>query len=126
MVVLQRNEVSRNRVLYILTLILSAVVVAGIVVNFSQRSEAAQAFSLLLGAVAVAAVVISLIQLVAHPRRSQVLLFHRDDEMVVATNALHQAFKLRFLRDILGENVTAFTDEDRAHWKSLEADGFYA
>ena len=126
MVVLQRNEVGRNRVLHILTIILSTVVLAGIVVNFSQRSEAGQAFSLLLGALAVVAVVLSLIQLLAHPRRSQVLLFHRDDEMVVATNALHEGFKLRFLRDILGEHVTSFTDEDRAHWKSLEEDGFYA
>jgi len=126
MVVLQRNEVSRNRLLYILTIILSAVVLAGIIANFSQRSEPAQAFSVLLGAIAVVAVVLSLIQLLAHPKRSQVLLFQRDDEMVVATNALHEGFKLRFLRDILGEHVSSFTDEDRAHWKSLEDDGFYA
>ena len=126
MVVLQRNEVSRNRLLYILTIILSAVVLAGIIANFSQRSEPAQAFSLLVGAIAVVAVVLSLIQLLAHPKRSQVLLFQRDDEMVVATNALHEGFKLRFLRDILGEHVSSFTDEDRAHWKSLEDDGFYA
>src|SRR6266850_8541001 len=127
MVVLQRNEVSRIRLLYILTIILSAVVLAGTIVNFSQRSEPAQAFSLLLGAIAVVAAVLSLIQLLAHPKRSQVLLFHRgDEEMVVATNALHEGFKLRFLRDILGDHVTSFTDEDRAHWKSLEDDGFYA
>src|SRR5437016_12426125 len=104
MVVLQRNEVSRNRALHILTIILSAVVVAGMVVNFSERSQPGQAFSLLLGAIAVVAAVLSLIQLLAHPKRSQVLLFQRDDEMVVATNALHEGFKLRFLRDILGEN----------------------
>src|SRR3989442_12663940 len=126
MVVLQRNEVSRNRLLYILTIILSAVVLAGIIANFSQRSEPAQAFSLLLGAIAVVAVVLSLIQVCAYPKWSQVLLFQRDDEMVVATNALHEGFKLRFLRDILGEHVSSFTDEDRAHWKSLEDDGFYA
>ena len=30
------------------------------------------------------------------------------------------------MRDILGDNVTAFTDEDRLKWKPLEADGFYA
>ena len=46
--------------------------------------------------------------------------------MVVATNALHEGFKLRFLRDILGEHVASFTDEDRLRWKSLEDDGFYA
>ena len=46
--------------------------------------------------------------------------------MIVATNALHEGFKLRFLRDILGENVASFSDEDRARWKPLENDGFYA
>jgi hypothetical protein len=45
---------------------------------------------------------------------------------VIATNAIHEGFKLRFLRDILGESVAAFADEDRARWKSLEEDGFYA
>jgi hypothetical protein len=126
MVVVQRNEVSRSRVLHILTIILSAGVLAGIIFNFSQSSEVVQALCVLLGAIAVVAVVLSLIQLFAHPKRSQVLLFHRDDEMVVATNALHEGFKLRFLRDILGEHVTSFTDEERARWKSLESDGFYA
>ena len=48
------------------------------------------------------------------------------EETVVATNALHEGFKLRFLRDILGENVMSFSDEDRARWKPLENDGFYA
>jgi len=126
MVVVQRNEVSRNRLLYILTIILSAVVFAGIIVNFSQSSALVQALSVLLVAIAVLAVVLSLIQLLGHLKRSQVLLFHRDDEMVLATNALHEGFKLRFLRDILGEQVKSFTDEDRVRWKSLESDGFYA
>jgi hypothetical protein len=126
MVIVQRNEVSRNRVLHILTIILSAVVLAGIIFNVSRSSEMVQALCVLLGAIAVVAVVLSLIQLFAYPKRSQVLVFHRDDEMVVATNALHEGFKLRFLRDILGEHVASFTDEDRARWKSLESDGFYA
>src|SRR5207237_8845851 len=107
MVVLQRNEVSRNRLLYILTVILSAVVLAGIVVNFSQSSDAVKGFSLLLGAIAALAVVLSLIQLFAHPRRSQVLLFHRDDDMVVASNALHEGFKLQFLPDFLVDHFTS-------------------
>jgi hypothetical protein len=126
MVVLQRNEVSRNRLLYILTVILSAVVLSGIFLNFSGMSQPTQALSLLLGVIAAGALVLSVVQLLSHPRRSQVLLFQRDDEIVVATNALHEGFKLRFLRDILGEQVTSFTDEDRAHWKSLEDDGFHA
>ena len=126
MVVVQRNEVSRNRVLQVLAIILSVVVLTGIGLNFSERSEPTEAILVLLGAMAVLAIVLSLIQLFAHPKRSQVLLFQRDDEMVVATNALHEGFKLRFLRDILGEQVTSFSDEDRIRWKSLEADGFYA
>src|SRR5919109_4111497 len=126
MVVVQRNEVSRNRFLHVLTIILSAVVLAGIIVVFSQRPQVVQAIFVILGAMAVIAVVLSLIQLFAHPKRSQVLLFHRDDEMVVATNAIHEGFKLRFLRDILGDQVTSFSDEDRLRWKSLEDDGFYA
>ena len=39
---------------------------------------------------------------------------------------LHEGFKLRFLRDVLGEHVASFTDEERARWKPLEEDGFYA
>jgi hypothetical protein len=126
MVVVQRNEVSRNKIIHILAIVLSAVVLTAGLMNFSQASQVGQALYLVLGLIALLAIVLSFIQLFAHPKRSQVLLFHRDEEMVVATNALHEGFKLRFLRDILGENVTAFTDEDRARWKALEADGFYA
>ena len=126
MVVVQRNEVSRNRVLYLLTIVLSTVVLAGIAFNFSGRTGVLQALLVALGAAAVLALVLSAVQLWAHPRRSQVLLFQREDETVVATNAIHEGFKLRFLRDVLGENVSSFSDEDRARWKSLEANGFYA
>ncbi len=126
MVVLQRNEVTRIRILCILAIILSAVVLAACLMNFSQTSGVVQAFYVIFGAIAVVALALSLIQVFSHPRRSQILLFHRDDDMVVATNALHEGFKLRFLRDILGENVTSFSDEDRERWKILEDDGFYA
>jgi hypothetical protein len=126
MVVLQRNEVRRTRTLFFLTIILSAVVLGGIGVNFSTASDAGRLLLMALAAVAIAAVAISLLQLYAYPRRSQVLLFQNDDALVIATNALHEGFKLRFLRDILGEQVIAFSDEDRLRWKTLEADGFYA
>ena len=126
MVVLQRNEVTRNRLLYILTIILSAVVLANILTSFPQTSGILQILYVLVGAIAALVSVLSVVQLYAHPRRSQVLLFHRDGEMMVATNVIHEGFKLRFLRDILGENVTSFSDEDRARWKTLEEDGFYA
>jgi hypothetical protein len=119
MVVVQRNEVTRNRILSFLAIFLS---VAVLVISFRLSAPAL----LLLATVAVAAIMLSLLQLYAHPKRSQVLLFQNDEEIVIATNALHEGFKLRFLRDILGENVSAFSDEDREKWKALEADGFYA
>ena len=126
MVILQRNEVSRIRLAYLLTIILSVVSLIAIALNFSSTTQPVQLGLVALGAAAIVALVLSVLQLYVHPKRSQVLLFQNDEEMVVATNALHEGFKLRFLRDILGESVTAFSDEDRAKWKPLEADGFYA
>ncbi len=104
---------------FFLTIILS---VATLVVSI----RVAGPISGLLGVIAVVALVLSFLQLYMYPKRSHVLLFQNDEEIVVATNALHEGFKLRFLRDILGENVTAFSDEDRVRWKSLETDGYYA
>ena len=126
MVVLQRNEVGRHRLLFVLTIILSAVTLTGIVLNFSQSSAAWQTVLVIVTGVSVIAAMLSLLQLYSYPKRSQVLLFQHDGEIVLAANALHEGFKLRFLRDILGENVTAFSDEDRVRWQSLESDGFYA
>jgi hypothetical protein len=126
MVVLPRNEVSRIRIILLLTVVLSVLTLAGIGMNFSAVSDAVRVFLSVLAVIAIAALVLSLVQLYAYPKRSQVLLFQNDDAIVIATNALHEGFKLRFLRDILGEHVSAFTDEDRTRWQSLEADGFYA
>jgi hypothetical protein len=109
-----------------LSLVLSVIALTVVVLNFSAASQAAQFGMVLLAAVAVLALALSFLQLYVHPKRSQVILFQNDDEIVVATNALHEGFKLRFLRDILGESVTAFSDEERARWKTLETDGFYA
>src|SRR5687768_17547539 len=109
MVVVQRNELSRSRILSWLTILLSAVVIGGVVRVYSSQSELIQFALVVLGVVATISVIISVIQLYAHPKRSQVLLFHRDDAMVVATNATHEGFKLRFLRDILSENVFSFS-----------------
>jgi hypothetical protein len=126
MVVVQRNEISRNRIIFVLTLILSAIILAGVVINFSDATDGRRIFLAAVGLMSVVALLLSTLQLYVHPKRSQVLLFQNDEETVLATNALHEGFKLRFLRDVLGENVTAFTDEDRTKWKPLEADGFYA
>ena len=126
MVVVQRNEVSRSRFLSFLAIVLAAVVLFGIALTFPGRSQAVQFVLVTLALIALVAIILAVIQLYVHPRRSQVLLFNRDEEMIVATNALHEGFKLRFLRDILGEHVASFSDEERARWKNLEADGFYA
>jgi len=120
MVVLQRNDVRRNRIVCLLSIILSIATFAAVIVNYSP-------LLLFLAAVAAVALILSFIQIYGTPKRSQVLFFQNDDEeIVIATNALHEGFKLRFLRDILGDQVTAFSDEDRVKWKTLEADGFYA
>ena len=126
MVILQRSDVSRNRVIFFLTIILSVLVLTGIVSRFSAASDGTRVLFVVFGGLAVMGTVLSLLQLYGFPKRSQVLLFQNDVEIVIATNALHEGFKLRFLRDILGENVSAFTDEERERWKPLEADGFYA
>lgn len=126
MVILQRNEVGRIRLILFLTVILSATAIAVAITNFSGSSQAAQIGLVLLGAAAVLALMLSLLQLYTYPKRSQVILFQGTDEIIIATNALHEGFKLRFLRDILGEHVTAFSDEERERWKRLEADGFFA
>src|SRR5438876_10372109 len=122
MVVVQRNEVSRNRLLYILTIILSAVVLSAVAVNFSRSSEAGQVLLGLLAPIAFVAVVLSLVQRLTHPKRSRVLLFQRDDEIVVAINAVHEGIKLRLLRDILGDQFTSFTEAVGLRGNSLEND----
>jgi hypothetical protein len=127
MVILQRSEVSRLRFLVFLTIVLSGAMLAVAYLNFSEASQLGQLGLGLLGAAGAIALVLSFLQLYTYPKRSQVILFQNDDEeIVIATNALHEGFKLRFLRDILGENLTAFSDEERERWKPLEADGFYA
>ena len=126
MVVLQRNEVKRNYAVSVLAAILALTVLAGVLLNYSGRSAAAQVVLILLGAAAVAALILAALQLLTSSRRTQALIFYRDEGMVVAVNTLHEGFKLRYLRDILGENCSSFSDEERLRWKDLEADGFYA
>jgi hypothetical protein len=125
MVVQQRTELGRIRLLYFLTIILSTTALVSVASLFSQATEAVRLGLLVLGAVALLALLLSLLLAYSHPKRSHVLLVHRGPEMIVATNALHEGFKLRFLRDILADNVSVLSDEERARWKFLEADGYY-
>ena len=80
---------------------------------------------LLLGVTATATLILTLLQLYSSPKRSHALLIQRDVDFIIATNAVHEGFKLRFLRDIIGESVFSFSDADRERFKSLEADGYY-
>ena len=112
--------------IFLLTIVLSIISLIAVFLNFSDVSQPAQLGMVGLGAAAIVALALSVLQLYVHPKRSQVILFQNDEEIVIATNALHEGFKLRFLRDILGENLTSFSDEERARWKPLESDGFYA
>jgi hypothetical protein len=125
MVVQQRTELVRTRVLYFLTLILATTAIVTSVSLYSQANDNVRSALVVLGLVGVIALLLALLQIYAFPRRSHVLLVHRGTEMIIATNALHEGFKLRFLRDVLSENMSAITDEDRERWKFLEADGYY-
>src|SRR5689334_1275295 len=102
MVVMQRNEVRRSRTIFFLTMILSVLALAVVVLNFSAASGATRVSLGALAIISLDATVLSLLQVYTYPKRSQVLLFQNDEEIVIATNALHEGFKLRFLRDILG------------------------
>jgi len=126
MVVLQRAELRRNRAIYILAIVLAASVIAMAVTRYAEASEPSRIALVALAMTGVAALILSVIQLYAFPRRSHVLLAHRGAEMVIATNALHESFKLRFLRDVLADSISSFSDEERARWKFLEEDGYYA
>ena len=125
MVILQRSELGRNRILVILTILLAVTGLIAAAGLYSGASDNLRIGLLLLAIVSVVALALGLLQLYVHPKRSHALLMQRGNEMIIATNALHEGFKLRFLRDVLSENVVVLSDEERARWKPLEADGYY-
>jgi hypothetical protein len=125
MVVQQRTELGRTRLLYFLTIILATTALVSAVSLYSRAAETARIGLVLLGFVGFAALVLALLQLYAYPRRSHALLIQQGNQMIIATNALHEGFKLRFLRDMLNDDVAVLNDEDRAQWKFLEQDGYY-
>src|SRR5579872_4745575 len=104
MVIQQRTDVTRNRILYVLCLILAVAVLAGVVWQYSGANSAVQGGLLLLALAAVAAIVLTGVQIYSLPKRSHALLIQREGDLIVATNAVHEGFKLRFLRDIIGES----------------------
>lgn len=125
MVVLQRTELGRMRLLFLLTIILSTAALVASLSLYSQAGENLRLVLIVLGGVGLLALALALLQLYVYPRRSHALLVQRGNEMIIATNSLHEGFKLRFLRDVLSENVTALSDEERGRWKALESDGYY-
>jgi hypothetical protein len=125
MVVQQRSELSRSRFLCFLTIILATAALVVSLMTYSSAGESLRAALVLLGLVGLVALVLALLQIYGHPPRSHALLLHRGTEMIVATNAVHEGYKLRFLRDVLSESVATLSDEERARWKFLEADGYY-
>src|SRR5262245_46480994 len=125
MVIHQRTELSRIRILYVLSLILAVTTRFMVVTQYSGSGQAKQGLLLVLGLAAVGAVVLAIVQFYSFPKRSHALLIQREGDIVIATNAVHEGFKLRFLRDVLNEHVFVFSDEDRERLKSLETDGYY-
>jgi len=125
MVVQQRTELGRIRLLTFMTIVLATTAIIASLTLYSQANANLRLAFLVLGGVGIVALALSLLQLYVYPKRSHVLLLHRGSDMIIATNALHEGFKLRFLRDVLSENVTTLSDEDRARWKTLESDGYY-
>jgi hypothetical protein len=125
MVVLQRTELGRMRILYLLTIVLATTALVASATLYSQAGDNMRLALGVLGVVGLLALALALLQIFVYPKRSHALLVQRGNEMVIATNSLHEGFKLRFLRDVLSENLTALSDEERARWKATEADGYY-
>ena len=125
MVVLTRSELKKAHIGGALGVILAATVLVGIVSNFSGSSDILQIGLLALGLVAVAAIAITLIQFLSHRNTNKIVLFHQADATIVATNHLHEGFKLRFFRDVLNDNLVAFSDEEREQWSALRSQGFH-
>lgn len=124
MVVIKRNEAGRFKVLAMLACVLSVLVAFWSVTQFSSGSFQ-QVLAIVGLLVAVAALIYSVVILIGLPQRSQVVLFNREGDMIIAINRLHETFKLRFLRDVLSDQCSSFSDEDRARWKDIEQEGLY-
>lgn len=125
MVVVARSEIKRMRIVSVLTLILAVAVLFGVISNFSDKSEPIQAALAALGLVALAAAPLAGIQLWLDRGPSKAVIFDSGDQMVIATNQLHQGFKLRLFRDLLSEHMVAFSDEERERWSVLTMEGFH-
>ena len=125
MVVLPRSELRRNQWAGVLTCVLALAVLAGIPSAYAAAGEGARVGVILLALAAVAAAGLSVMQILAHRRGSRAVIFHESGHFVIATNLLHEGYKLRYFRDVLNEQITSFTDEERDRWRVLERVGFH-
>lgn len=125
MVVQQRTELGRTRLLYFLTLILATVAIVSAIALYSRVDETLRIGLVLLGLIGLLALGLGLLQIYGYPKRSHAVLIQQGTQMIIATNALHEGYKLRFLRDILGDSVAVLNDEDRQRWSFMEAEGYY-
>ncbi len=125
MVVLGRNEINRVRFGCMLNILMSAAVLVVVGMTFSGSSEGTQVVLLLMGLAAITGLLLSVLQVWSHRIRSKAVIFHQGEDMVIATNHLHEGFKLRFFRDILTEDLINFSDEDRNKWSVLTREGFH-
>ena len=95
MVVQTRTDVRRNRLLYILTIILSIAVLITAFLQYSESSDGMRAVFLILSIGALISIVLSAFQLYGLPHRSSVILIHKGDEMIVARGGFDLGTKCR-------------------------------
>ncbi len=126
MVFFSRREINRMRTGHMLGLLLGLAVLVSVARGFSQSNQVGQFISIVIGLVALATIGIALIQIFSYRGSSKAILFHQDESMVIATNHLHDGYRLRFFRDLLNDHITAFSDEERDQWSSLTKEGFHA
>ncbi len=126
MVFFSRREINRMRTGQMLGMLLGLTVLVIVARGFSQSNPTGQFFFILIALVALATIAIALIQLLTYRGSSKAILFHQDDKMIIATNHLHDGYRLRFFRDLLNDNITAFSDAEREQWSALTKEGFNA
>lgn len=125
MVVLGRNEVNRMRLAGALAIIMSLVALTAVTFIFFDSPEIVRWGLLVLSITAVVTIVVSSMELFSNRSVSKIILFQADNDYIVTTNHLHDGFKLRFFRDIFGDAIGHFSDEDRTKWSVLSKEGIH-
>ena len=125
MVVLARNEINRVHLAGAFAIVMAIVVLIGIASIFPSSSEPVRLALVGLGLAGVVTLILSILQLFSRRTASKLILFHQGNDYVVATNHLHDGFKLRFFRDILSDGIGPFSDDERIRWSALSQEGFH-